>query len=78
MKLAKSNTDKNLETCGILAGSLVSVLYIFCLKVISKNRYKISCQVEMLILIYASNVEFSFHVHFFWQCALFTYFRNKS
>lgn len=24
MKLAKSNTDKNLETCGILAGSLVS------------------------------------------------------
>jgi len=24
MKLAKSNTDKNLETCGILAGLLVS------------------------------------------------------
>lgn len=24
MKLAKSNTDKNLETCGVLAGSLVS------------------------------------------------------
>lgn len=65
MKLAKSNTDKNLETCGILAGSLVSVLYIFCLKVISKNRYKMSCQVGMLILIYASIVEFSFHVNFF-------------
>jgi hypothetical protein len=65
MKLAKSNTDKNLETCGILAGSLVSVLYIFCLKVISKNRYKMSCQVGMLILIYASTVEFSFHVKFF-------------
>lgn len=25
MKLAKSNTVKNLETCGVLAGSLVSV-----------------------------------------------------
>lgn len=25
MKLAKSNTDKNLETCGVLAGSLVSI-----------------------------------------------------
>ena len=24
MKLAKSNTDRNLETCGVLAGSLVS------------------------------------------------------
>jgi STAM-binding protein len=24
MKMAKSNTDKNLETCGVLAGSLVS------------------------------------------------------
>ena len=24
MKLAKSNTEKNLETCGVLAGSLVS------------------------------------------------------
>lgn len=28
MRLAKSNTKKNLETCGILAGSLVS-RYIF-------------------------------------------------
>ncbi|XP_022866126.1 AMSH-like ubiquitin thioesterase 1, partial [Olea europaea var. sylvestris] len=27
MKLAKSNTDKNLETCGVLAGSLVSITY---------------------------------------------------
>lgn len=26
MKLAKSNTDKNLETCGVLAGSLVRLL----------------------------------------------------
>lgn len=25
MKMAKSNTDKNLETCGVLAGSLVSI-----------------------------------------------------
>ena len=25
MKMAKRNTDKNLETCGVLAGSLVSL-----------------------------------------------------
>lgn len=31
MKLAKSNTDKNLETCGILAGSLVSTPKFFYL-----------------------------------------------
>jgi len=29
MKLAKSNTKKNLETCGVLAGLLVSVVYNF-------------------------------------------------
>lgn len=29
MKLAKSNTKKNLETCGVLAGLLVSVVHIF-------------------------------------------------
>jgi len=29
MKLAKSNTDKNLETCGILAGLLVSDFHVF-------------------------------------------------
>lgn len=29
MKLAKSNTKKNLETCGILAGVLVSAVYNF-------------------------------------------------
>lgn len=27
MKLAQSNTDKNLETYGVLAGSLVSVVF---------------------------------------------------
>lgn len=27
MKLAKSNTDKNLETCGVLAGLLVSAVH---------------------------------------------------
>lgn len=31
MKMAKSNTDKNLETCGILAGSLVSVSFCYLL-----------------------------------------------
>lgn len=30
MKLAKSNTDKNLETCGVLAGSLVSADKGYC------------------------------------------------
>lgn len=49
MKLAKSNTDKNLETCGVLAGSLVrlwnlSLLYLmpsdvwFCYYFLQKNR----------------------------------------
>ena len=32
MKLAKSNTNKNLETCGVLAGSLVSVDNIFWIR----------------------------------------------
>ena len=43
MELAKSNTDKNLETCGILAGLLVSdFTYFLELEATSKDRSKIS------------------------------------
>lgn len=50
MKLAKSNTDKNLETCGVLAGSLVStdkydifcvkncIMLMVCISFLQKNR----------------------------------------
>jgi hypothetical protein len=61
MKLAKSNTNKNLETCGILAGSLVSAIHFSFF--LSSARIG-ARQVGVLKLIYASNVEFSFHINF--------------
>lgn len=41
MKLAKSNTDKDLETCGILAGSLKNrKFYITALIILSRDVHK--------------------------------------
>lgn len=37
MKVAKSNTDKNLETCGVLAGSLVSTTTVLLLSSMLNN-----------------------------------------
>ncbi|XP_073018146.1 AMSH-like ubiquitin thioesterase 1 [Primulina eburnea] len=45
MKLAKSNTDKNLETCGILAGSLRNrKFYITALNIPKQESASDSCQ----------------------------------
>jgi len=40
MKLAKSNTKKNLETCGVLAGLLVSAAQFFRLSSLDRATCK--------------------------------------
>ena len=48
MKLAKSNTNKNLETCGVLAGSLVSIwnfrLQFLCLNLYTEHFQLLYCR----------------------------------
>lgn len=53
MKLAKKNTDRNLETCGVLAGSLVSAnkYFVFDLKTSNPNvfTYFISTEKQKIL-----------------------------
>lgn len=78
MKLAKSNTDKNLETCGVLAGSLVSSdslkALLFNLTIYSADDFiNLHCIEKQKVLRYCSHYsEAGIYIRFGREISLYT------